>query len=241
MTATLLLRLAGPLQAWGVDSRFNRRTTGDAPSKSGVLGMLAAALGMRRTDDLTELLDLRFAVRMDQPGRHLRDFQTARSLDGRRTMPLSYRHYLSDAVYVAAVEGDMELVTGLDAALRRPEYPLYLGRRACPPANPIRLADGLKHMDLMSAFRACPWQASKRHATPFLNSPHVDLEVRRDARGGEDGDSVRDVPITFDPEHRRHGWRRVVADEVTCPNRHFDSMAVADEPHDHDPMSTARG
>lgn len=66
--AVLLLRLAGPMQAWGVRSRFTVRSTELAPTKSGVIGMLAAAVGRRRTDPIEDLIKLRFGVRKDQPG-----------------------------------------------------------------------------------------------------------------------------------------------------------------------------
>lgn len=85
----LLLRLAGPLQAWGVKSRFTVRSTELAPTRSGIIGMLSTAIGRRRTDPIEDLLSLRFGVRKDQPGRVIRDFHTARSLDGKDSMPLS--------------------------------------------------------------------------------------------------------------------------------------------------------
>ena len=91
----LLLRLAGPMQAWGVKSRFTVRATELAPSKSGIIGMLAAAAGRRRTDPIEDLLSLRFGVRKDQPGTVLRDFHTAVPTDGRKPMPLSERYYLA--------------------------------------------------------------------------------------------------------------------------------------------------
>ena len=61
--ATLLLRLAAPLQAWGADSKFETRKTNREPTKSGVIGLLAAALGLRRDESeaLTRLTGLRFA------------------------------------------------------------------------------------------------------------------------------------------------------------------------------------
>jgi CRISPR system Cascade subunit CasD len=97
----LLLRLAGPLQSWGSAARFARRTTENAPTKSGVLGLLAAAEGRPRTADLSDLAALRFGVRIDQPGTRLRDFQTAHHQDSGKAMPLSDRFYLADAVFVA--------------------------------------------------------------------------------------------------------------------------------------------
>ena len=68
--ATLLLRLAAPLQSWGSDSKFETRKTDREPTKSGVVGLLAAALGLRRddTEGLARLNGLRFAVRADQEG-----------------------------------------------------------------------------------------------------------------------------------------------------------------------------
>lgn len=205
--SVLLLRLAAPLQAWGDSSRFVHRQTRQEPTKSGVLGLLAAAQGRRRTDPIEDLAGTAFAVRVDQPGRLVRDFQTARSLDGSRTMPLSYRYYLADAVFVAAVEGDGALLEGLDAALRAPVYPLFLGRRSCPPAGKLRL--GLREGDLEETLREVPWQASiwyRRRQTTT-----VQLEIVRDAADPADiGEVIRDHPVSYDPRRRQYGWRTVI-------------------------------
>ena len=83
--AVLVLRLAGPLQSWGVSSKFNIRESGTEPSKSGVIGMVAAALGRRRGDSIEDLAALRFGVRRDQPGTVTRDFHMAH-------VPLSLIH-----------------------------------------------------------------------------------------------------------------------------------------------------
>lgn len=67
--AVLLLRLAAPLQAWGSSSKFIVRSTEREPTKSGVIGMIAAALGIQRNDDpqkLVPLTTLRFGVRADK-------------------------------------------------------------------------------------------------------------------------------------------------------------------------------
>ena len=115
--ATLLLRLAAPLQAWGSDSKFETRKTDREPTKSGVVGLLAAALGLRRddTEGLARLNGLRFAVRADQEGSLLVDFHTAKSRD---TSYVTYRHYLEDAVFLAGLEsGDEALLRELEAAL----------------------------------------------------------------------------------------------------------------------------
>jgi CRISPR system Cascade subunit CasD len=41
----LLLRLAAPLQSWGVESKFDTRRTLGYPTKSGVIGLVASAMG----------------------------------------------------------------------------------------------------------------------------------------------------------------------------------------------------
>jgi CRISPR system Cascade subunit CasD len=75
---TLFLRLEGPLQSWGVRSRWGERDTTAAPTKSGVLGLLGSALGLSRDDaHLRRLSDaLRLGVRIDRPGTLLRDYHT---------------------------------------------------------------------------------------------------------------------------------------------------------------------
>lgn len=230
----LLLRLAGPLQSWGSNSRFARRGTEIAPTKSGVIGMLAAAKGIRRTEPLTELLGLEFGVRLDQPGQILRDFQTARSLDGRASAPLTYRFYLSDAVFLTAVHGDAELLHDLAQALSRPRYPLYLGRRSCPPAGPVGL--GVHDGTLDDALDTWPWLASERIRRRAVRT--VRLEVVRDARPGEQStETVPDEPVSFDPAHRQHTWRSILRRHVDVANDLAERSGVAD----HDPLSLLGG
>jgi CRISPR system Cascade subunit CasD len=231
----LTLRLAGPLQAWGSSSRF--------------LGLLAAALGRRRTDAIEDLLDLQFGVRIDQPGELIRDFQTARSLDGQRSMPLSYRYYLADAVFLAVVEGEDGLVRSVEHALRHPTFPLYLGRRSCPPAGPLVV--GLSDERLWDVLRTRPSLAStKRRA--HASGP-VRLEVLLDAasapeqiRKGSDVVTVRDAPVSFDPELRQYGWREVVRtwvqlDEPGVGTGAGDGSSAATGQVGHDAMAILGG
>ncbi|MGI8405310.1 MAG: type I-E CRISPR-associated protein Cas5/CasD [Thermomicrobiales bacterium] len=74
---TLLLRLAGPLQSWGTSSRYTERDTGYEPSKSGVIGLLAASLGIPRNGDLSRLAILTMGIRVDREGVPGYDFQSA--------------------------------------------------------------------------------------------------------------------------------------------------------------------
>ena len=77
--STLLMRLAAPLQSWGVDAKFDRRGTERTPTKSGVIGLVAASLGRRRNENVMDLQTLRFGVRVDREGVLLRDYHTAKS------------------------------------------------------------------------------------------------------------------------------------------------------------------
>jgi CRISPR system Cascade subunit CasD len=215
--SVLTLRLAGPLQSWGASARFVRRTTESAPTKSGVIGLLAAAAGIERGDDarLARLATLRFGVRIDQPGTRVRDFQTAHHPETGRSMPLSERFYLADAVFVAALESaDARLLTDLWTALRHPVFPVFLGRRSCPPAAPVEL--GL-HDDttIEEALQAEPWQAARWYRRRHGDGS-VDLTVLRDPRSDETGgmDTLRDQPLSFSAAHRRHALRPVVGDRV---------------------------
>lgn len=99
---TISIRLTSPLQSYGNEAQFARRTTGDYPSKSAIVGMLAAALGYQRDDPaINALNDLLFAVRVDQPGQVMTEFQTAEWKPG--TRKLTYRDLLQDAVFVVAI------------------------------------------------------------------------------------------------------------------------------------------
>ncbi|NEW51651.1 type I-E CRISPR-associated protein Cas5/CasD [Nocardia cyriacigeorgica] len=215
----LLMRLAAPLQSWGVSSRFARRETQQYPSKSGVLGLIAAAQGRRRTDPIEEALqDLAFGVRVDQPGRLVRDFQVALSIDKKRSFPLSQRYYLADAVFLAAVQGERELIGGIREALRRPEFPLYLGRRSCPVTEPLMVGD-LLECSLDHALRQAEWQAARWYRRSQQLEVH--LTIYRDLTFGdqaEQSELVRDMPLSFDPERREYGWRTVVEDSTTVHN-----------------------
>ncbi len=239
--AVLLLRLAGPLQAWGVKSRFTVRATELAPSKSGILGMLAAATGRRRTDPIEDLLTLRFGVRKDQPGTVVRDFHTAHRLDG-SSMPLSERYYLSDAVFLAGIEAENAVIERLDHAVRHPSFPLYLGRRSCPPSFPVSL--GLRDSSLLEALTSEPWLASKWYRKRHREGREIEVLLDKDAvPEGEHTNDVRgsrDVPLSFDPRHREYSFRDIERHMVRVKDKASTGSAAVrsdvGEDH-HDPMA----
>lgn len=212
--SVLLLTLSGPMQSWGHSSRFANRDTGREPTKSGVLGLLAAAQGRRRTDPVGDLVDLRFGVRTDQPGRVLTDLQTARRLDGGAALPLTTRQYLADAAFVAGIEGEEGLLQDLRSALESPRFAPFLGRRAFAPSRP--LYSGIVDGSLQDALSEHPWIASdwwrrKLRGKTYLAPVTVDAEgwtgTFDEAAVRED--RIQDVPISWDVKHREYGWRPV--------------------------------
>ncbi|GAA5053530.1 type I-E CRISPR-associated protein Cas5/CasD [Nocardia callitridis] len=240
--SVVALRLAGPLQSWGAGSRFVRRDTETAPTKSGIIGLVAAAQGLRRSDPLETLLGLRFGVRIDQPGQLVRDFHTAqrrkRERDGSlswSSLPLSYRYYMSDAVYLALLEGEDSLLAAIDAALRSPRFPLYLGRRSCPPAGPIAL--GVFEEDLDTALAVRPWLASPR-TQRRTHAKTVRLATIRDAGSDEPvTETIRDTPLSFDPNRRQYEWRAITRGSVEVDNPLGTETAAVE----HDPMPAVEG
>ena len=206
--AVLLLRLSGPMQSWGDSSRFVRRTTRTEPTKSGVVGMLASALGRSREDALDDLAQLEYGVRADQPGSLMVDFQTERPSEGRgKPMPLSYRYYLADAKFLVALAGPRDQLDAIDHALGNPRWPLYLGRRSCPPDVAPSMGVTDRYADVREALAAEPWIASKgyRRNHRWLS----ELEVACDAREGDPAESQTDYPVSFSGAGRTYASRGV--------------------------------
>ena len=140
-SATLTIPLVGPLQSWGLDSRFDTRLTAQEPSFSGVLGLICAAMGRDRSESIEDLLELQFGVRADQEGVLLRDFHTVQGCitSARKSgdTAVTNRWYLADAAFTVALEGPLALLEQIQEALRHPVWTLSLGRKACTPTVPM--------------------------------------------------------------------------------------------------------
>lgn len=161
--STLLIRLTGPLQSWGTSSRFEERDTGLEPSKSGVVGLLAAAIGRDRNAAIADLAALRMGVRVDREGVLKRDYHTARNIiqangtmnsDRNMRNVVSVRYYLADAWFLVGLEGDDDLLGRLHAAVKNPRWPLALGRKSFVPSPGVYLPDGLSERPLEEALKA---------------------------------------------------------------------------------------
>jgi CRISPR system Cascade subunit CasD len=168
--ATLLLRLVGPMQSWGITSRFDQRDTGKEPSKSGVIGLLSAALGIDRGNwtDLEPLAYLSMGVRHDRPGVPKRDYQTAQNIISAdhskiHDTAVTSRDYLADAAFLVGLEGrDCALLERAHSALRNPAWSLALGRKSYVPSEPIWIPEGLRQGPLRESLISWPWLGVER-------------------------------------------------------------------------------
>jgi CRISPR system Cascade subunit CasD len=213
--STLLLTLEGPMQSWGTRSRFGVRDTGRAPSKSGVVGLLAAALGRGRDEPLDDLVAFRMGVRLDRPGSREVDFQTAldvaKASGATPDTAMSWRQYLADASFTVGLEADRALLEAFVAALRAPVWALYLGRRGYVPSAPLLpAAEPVLDVDLVAALRK-RWPASGPDR----------LEALIECLSDEDGDAVDDLPLSFSIRDRAYAPRLVrsvwlEAEETAC-------------------------
>ena len=221
--STLLLRLAAPLQAWGTDSKFEVRRTNREPSKSGVIGLLAAALGLRRDADLSELSALRFGVRVDRNGEVIKDFHMAKA---EKTSYLTYRYYLSDAIFLVGLESEnRSILEKIERALRNPCFPLFLGRRSCPPTLPLVL--GIREGALENALRE---EENQNKDPNSIRQSH--RYIRLDCDVAEQGGAVvQDLPISFNPMKREFGYRR--AKEIWLR----DEVNTEESAEEHDAMA----
>ncbi|WP_067473453.1 type I-E CRISPR-associated protein Cas5/CasD [Actinomadura hibisca] len=236
-TAGLLLRLSGPLQSWGERSRFNERDTNTAPTRSGLIGLIAAALGRRRDEDIGDLTALSFTIRIDRPGTLLRDFHTVGggmprrltviTAEGKRRSAetatlISDRYYLADAAFTVAVTApDPQLLDTCAAALREPRWPPYLGRRSCPPSGPILLStlehDPVPPLIALPLPRKHPANESTisvefRSDTPFDTAPWPGLPVTEQIYT-----EAQDEPISFSPHRRQYRTRPVYRCHLDLP------------------------
>jgi len=194
------------MQSWGTQSRFTVRDTGLEPSKSGVLGLLCAALGIDREDDngLQPLTSLRMGVRADREGLLQVDYHTAKDVrmaNGKtKDTELSNRYYLANAVFLVGLESeDFALLERIRAALNKPVWALFLGRKAFVPSEPILLDDGLRRDETLE-------QALQNY--PCLCKSEI--EQLRVVLEDKDGSIVRtDQPLSFSRERRKFAPRRV--------------------------------
>jgi CRISPR system Cascade subunit CasD len=208
--SVMLMRLAGPMQSWGTRSRFSNRDTGLEPSRAGIIGLLCAALGRPREARLDDFLPLKMAVRVDREGRLMRDYHTSQNVrradtsKGAQDTVLSERFYLADADFLVGVEGDRAFLEQLDAALQRPVWPFFLGRKSFVPSLPV--SEGVSDDELFEAMKKHGWR--KRY---HGDNPDMPLRGVIEVAYGT-GELRQDVPLSFASRDRRFGVRHVRVD-----------------------------
>jgi CRISPR system Cascade subunit CasD len=209
--ATLLIRLVGPMQSWGVQSRFSERDTLLEPSKSGVIGLLCAAMGVDRSEAevVLQLAEMRMGIRVDREGTPAYDYQTAQQVikastgkvDARDHTVTSRRYYLADAAFLVGLEGDDLLLTRAHRALHSPHWPLFLGRKGYLPSTPPYLPNGLKQQGLLEALAHFPFGLSPQARDQLPRALRYVIETA-------EGAARNDMPLGPFAE-RRFGTRYV--------------------------------
>ena len=238
------------MQSWGIQSRYTRRDTGLEPSKSGVVGLLCAALGRPRDADLSDLAALRMGVRVDRPGTVESDYHTAGGKSGsdesgygvamfdssaRRTV-ISTRFYLADASFLVGLEASTPsheaLLAQVNDALGNPVWPLFLGRKAFVPATPIRLSNtppdgpGLRTEELEAALRDYPWPQPRTGERNQQSLQRLRLVIEEET--STTGESRMDVPISFRPLDRRYQARFVRTVFINRPPSAMSTLGTAE-------------
>ena len=204
MNHHLLLRLEAPMQAWGVAGRFDDKDTNREPTKSGIVGLLANALGRDRADPIADLAGLHMAVRVDVEGRIESDYRTAgggqaaallalhgHDPDGpgyyppssdspgpaphKRNPVVMDAHYLADASFLACLTGFQAILDQCRQALLQPARPLYLGRKGLTPTRPIPEGRIDSEACTIELLTQQPWVAP-----PWLNKEPERLRIITD-------------------------------------------------------------
>ncbi len=174
MANTLFIRLEGPLQSWGERGRWSIRDTASEPTKSGVVGLLACALGLHLDDDIRQLSrHIRIGVRVDQPGALLDDYHTVgggystpqlltaegkpkKTPPGEPHVEPSVRTYLCDASFLVAIQAEAGIIAQLAHAVQDPHWVIFLGRKSCLPSRPLYEGVG-NYVSIKQALESWPW------------------------------------------------------------------------------------
>lgn len=181
---TIILKFSGPLQSWGTKSNFETRHTDFYPSKSAVIGIIAAALGYRRYENekISKLNELGFAVRVDQPGNLCRDYHTAHKYKKDGTEERTYvtnRYYIEDAVFAVAIShSDDEYIRKIYTALQHPWFQMFMGRRALPV--PYDFIVGIFEDGALENLTSLEWLAADWYKKRMGAEP-VNLEIYIDS------------------------------------------------------------
>ncbi len=209
---TILLKFAGPLQSWGTNSHFEVRHTDYYPSKSAVIGIIAASLGYGRDEDdkIRKLNEIKFAVRIDQPGNLIKDFHIARKYKPNGSEDRTYvtnRYYLEDAVFLAAISHeDEDFINEIEIGLRSPYFQPFMGRRSLPMSADF-IIDVMSE-NIIDALKQYEWQAAKWYKKKYAHEL-INLEMYADSDLLDDKPNIlrKDRVISFSQKERKFSVR----------------------------------
>lgn len=241
MVDALILRFDAPLMSFGGAAVDSRGVIRRWPARSMVTGLLANALGYRRADAAAHQrlqARVRFAARCDRAGERLVDYQTvdlgqphmlakevgwttwgrveARAGASSEETHIRQREYWADAIYTLALtlspSDEAPDLDAVEAALRRPARPLFIGRKPCVPAGPL-LVGRASGADLVAVLEAAP-RVGARGARGALmawwDAP--------DGSGAADPSApVVEVTDERDWANQIHGGRRLVREGSVSP------------------------
>lgn len=250
MMKALTIKLSGPLQSYGDEATFNRRTTRREPSKSAIIGMISAALGYERDDPrILKLNSLYFATRTDQQGKLVTDFQNVHSklqytYDSKKDKgvnKVTYRDYWADAIFIVGISAKDETIDKIAYALKHPTFQLYMGRRNCPVVSNLEIHTYDNIANPVNILKDLPWQASKWYQKQ-LKEETYSAKITTDAflLPELDNELVKDQVGSFDQKHRFMTYRPVATTYVKLENPNFKRESVLKNQTNQDVFATLK-
>ena len=226
LTSALAFLLDAPLQSWGTASKFNHRETESHPSKSGILGLIAAAIGIdSRDSDDTGGMDLLTSLRVhcvrliksqDQLVHRLSDYHTVENTikaSGvmNKDAVITRRTYLTDSSFLCILEGDASQLVDIRSALENPKWGIWFGRKCNLPAMPISpmMAKDTNSAQTALLEKLNHWRSSQKQSPCTMHTRWT--EPKQDK---QDGDYfLMDLPVSF--SHRTYKSRSIRRTEPT--------------------------
>lgn len=211
---TLVLKCSSPMQSWSNDSRFNIRSAGRYPSRSGIIGIIASALGMDRNEPLDIFDGISTSIRIDKKGIVYPDYQVVHRWNRKNgnitakgnAIANDNRYYIEDGIFMVFIEGDDGIIDKFADAIQYPVYSLFLGRKSCPPTYDFFY--GVFDKDASSCIMDVPPEGEDHRVV-----------VIRDVRDGElADDTVKDNPIAFNIKDRKYSGRQIKEYHVVLPS-----------------------
>lgn len=191
----LTLYLDAPLQSWGYQSRFELRTSYSLPTRSGITGMICAAMGIDRENEtaLGRFGKLKMIILMFQSSGRLTDFHTVGG-GWKKNATITKREYLQANKFGVLITGELNFLQEIENALRNPQWGIWLGRKSCIPATPV----------CQGIFPDA--EAATTHLTELAGVP-VQRTIEEANSFEEGSDTLNDIPVNY--AKRQYAPRRI--------------------------------